>query len=261
MEINTVLHGDCLELMHGIPDGSIDMILCDLPYGSISISCEWDIVIPFEPLWEQYKRIIKQNGAIVLTASQPFTSALIMSNLDMFGYELIWDKKKGSNPLLSNRMPMKSHENIIVFYKDQPTYNPQFTIGKPYKAQKTAGTSSSNILVSYQKDTFQQKDNDGKRHPLSVMEHSMHCGSKIHPTQKPVELFEKLIMTYTNEGNLVLDNTAGSGTTAIACLNTKRNYILMEKEEKYFNMINDRIKEWKNTPRTMGASDNFFEFE
>ncbi len=237
--INTVLHGDCLEVMKDIPDKSIDMILCDLPYGTTA--CKWDTIIPFEPLWEQYKRIIKDNGAIVLTASQPFTSALVMSNPKMFKYEWIWDKGKGSNPLLSKKQPMKSHENILIFAQSQTVYNPQMTDGKPYNIPRTGGNRTNRIINAKDSNNFRQKTDPTKRFPTTIQKYSIHCGSKIHPTQKPVALFEYLIKTYTNEGDLVLDNCAGSGTTAIACINTKRNFILIEKEQEYINIIHKRL--------------------
>lgn len=237
--INTVIHGDCLEVMASIPDKSIDMILCDLPYGTTA--CKWDTIIPFEPLWEQYKRIIKDNGAIVLTASQPFTSALVMSNPGMFRYEWIWDKGKGSNPLLSKKQPMKSHENILVFSKSQTVYNPEMTEGKPYLIPKTGGNRTNSITNAKDRTGFQQKTDPTKRFPTTIQKYSIHCGSKIHPTQKPVALFEYLIKTYTNEGDLVLDNCAGSGTTGVACKNLNRNYILIEKEKEYIDIINERI--------------------
>jgi site-specific DNA-methyltransferase (adenine-specific) len=236
---NQVIQGDCLEVMKDIPDKSIDMILCDLPYGTTA--CKWDTIIPFEPLWEQYKRIIKDNGAIVLTASQPFTSALVMSNPKMFKYEWIWDKAKGSNPLLSKKQPMKSHENILVFSKSQTIYNPQMTDGKPYLIPKTGGNRTNSITNAKDSKDFQQKTDPTKRFPLTIQKYSIHCGSKIHPTQKPVDLFEYLIKTYTNEGDLVLDNAAGSGTTGVACRNTNRNYILIEKEPEYIEIINKRL--------------------
>lgn len=241
--MNKVLQGDCLELMKDIPDKSIDMILCDLPYGTTV--CKWDTIIPFEPLWEQYKRIIKDNGAIVLTASQPFTSALVMSNQKMFKYELIWDKKRGYEPQLANIRPQKSHENILIFCKSKTIYNPQKTpldkvdkrVGSGRRNNRLDGTGH-NILSSITSGEKVYKD----RFPLSIQFFSnANQKDKTHPTQKPVALFEYLIKTYTNEGNTVLDNCAGSGTTAIACINTNRNYILMEKEPEYIEIINKRL--------------------
>lgn len=233
--------GDCLEIMPNLETGSIDMILCDLPYGTTA--CKWDTIIPFDKLWEQYERIIKPNGAIVLFGSEPFSSYLRMSNIKNYRYDWIWNKNKGANPLLSNRMPMKSHETISIFYKKLPLYNPQFTEGKPYKAPRTGGTITNNFIKSNEKASFKQKDNNGKRHPLTIIDFSIHCGSKIHPTQKPVALFEYLIKTYTNKGDTVLDNCIGSGTTAVACGNLERNCIGIEKDETYYNSAVKRIND------------------
>ena len=188
-----------------IPDGSVDMILCDLPYGTTA--CKWDTIIPFEPLWEQYKRIIKDNGAIVLTASQPFTSALVMSNVKMFKYEWIWEKSKATGYLNSKIMPMVAHENVLVFGKGKIKYNPQKISGKPYnkgKAHRPTDVYGSQISVLV-------KNEDGTRYPRTVQYFiTAESQGRLHPTQKPVALFEYLIKTYTNEGDLVLDNCAGS---------------------------------------------------
>jgi site-specific DNA-methyltransferase (adenine-specific) len=239
IEMNKIIQGDCLEVMRDIRDKSIDMILCDLPYGTTA--CRWDTIIPFEPLWEQYKRIIKDNGAIVLTASQPFTSALVMSNIKMFKYDLIWDKKLATGFLNANRMQLRSHEEILVFYKNQPTYNPQKVIGK-INHSRGKNKCKTNNLYGYHKladDNFTEL-----KHPKSVLEFQKEHPSKtIHPTQKPVALFEYLIKTYTNEGDLVLDNCAGSFTTAIASENLKRNWICIEKEAEYCAIGEKRIKE------------------
>ena len=233
--------GDCLEVMKSIPDKSIDAIITDPPYGTTA--CKWDSVIDFSLMWEQLNRIIKPNGAIVLFGSEPFSSSLRMSNIKNYKYDWIWNKKKGANPLLSNRMPMKSHEVISVFYKKLPLYNPQFTKGKPYKAPKTGGTITNNFIKSNEKETFKQKDNDGKRHPLTIIDFSIHCGSKIHPTQKPIALMEYLIKTYTNENETVLDFTMGSGSTGVAAKNTNRNFIGIEQDDNYFKIAEQRIKE------------------
>lgn len=231
---NSVIQGDCLEVMKDIEDKSVDMILCDLPYGTTA--CSWDTIIPFEPLWEQYKRIIKDNGAIALTASQPFTSKLVMSNLDMFKYEWIWEKEQGTNFLLKKYYPLKSHENILIF-GNKIKYNPQAEKGKPF----LSGNGES--VGVYGKTIKKQVQNYGTRLPKTVIRINREVGK--HPTQKPVALFSYLIKTYTNEGDLVLDNCAGSGTTAIACINTNRNYILIEQEKKYINIINKRISDAK----------------
>lgn len=252
--INTIHKGDCLELMKLIPDGSIDMILCDLPYGTTA--CKWDVIIPFDPLWEQYKRIIKSNGAIVLTASQPFTSALVMSNPKMFRYCWVWNKGVGTNYLQANKQPLKYHEDVCIFYKSLPIYNPQKTAGKTWKKVTRSNNKEGS---TYQKDTRvigQVTIKDG-RMPKSIIDFSApNTAGRFHPTQKPIALFEYLIKTYTNEGQTVLDNCAGSGTTAIACLNTNRNYILMEKEEKYFEMIQNRINKWHSEREPIGLFKN-----
>ena len=245
--MNQVLHGDCLELMKFIPDKSIDMILCDLPYGTTA--CKWDTIIPFEPLWEQYKRIIKDNGAIVLTASQPFTSALVMSNVKMFKYSLIWDKLKGRQPYLAKIRPMKSHEDILIFSKSKEVYNPQMEQAEKKNMrdrEKNHNKGTKNSIWGEQKE-YKTKKDESLRFPQSVIKISGQSkeinNRRVHPTQKPVALFEYLIKTYTNEGDLVLDNCAGSGTTGVACKNTGRNYILMEKEKEYIDIINNRLSQ------------------
>ena len=237
-----ILLGDCLELMKDIPNGSIDMILCDLPYGTTA--CKWDTIIPFEPLWEQYKRIIKDNGAIVLTASQPFTSALVMSNVDWFRYELIWEKERPTNIMFMKKQIGKVHENILVFYKHQPTYNPLMT----KRDNPTIAVYGKDTKGGYSKTHKNQRlrysegYNRFVKYPRSVIKINRDTlKGSMHPTQKPVALFEYLIKTYTNEGDLVLDNCAGSGTTAIACLNTNRQFIVMEKEQKYYDIIFKRV--------------------
>ena len=235
MNIN-LLHGDCLELMKDIPDKSIDMILADLPYGTTA--CKWDSIIPFEPLWEQYKRIIKDNGAIVLTGNEPFSSHLRLSNLKNYRYDWKWDKVRGSNFATVKIRPFNSFEDIMVFYKKQPTYNPQMWEGKPYE-QKQGYVGEAKQTGLKRKAVVTKSD--GKRYPLSIIRFSKESG--LHPTQKPVALFEYLIKTYTNEGETVLDNCAGSFTTAVACDNTNRNWICIEKEEKYCNIGLTRIND------------------
>lgn len=233
---NATLHlGDCLEVMAGLPDASVDMILCDLPYGTTA--CKWDTVIPFEPLWEQYRRIAKRNAAIVLTASQPFTTALIASNMREFRYCWVWDKVRGSNFQHARRQPMKSHEDVCVFYRSQPTYNPQYWFGKPYATKERprargveglSGGGAANVCAATVSE-------DGRRYPLSIVKFSRD-GDRSHPTQKPVALMEYLIRTYTNEGETVLDNCMGSGTTGVACANTGRRFVGIEREPKYFDI-------------------------
>jgi site-specific DNA-methyltransferase (adenine-specific) len=228
-----LIQGDCLEKMKDIPDKSIDMILCDLPYGTTT--CKWDTIIPFEPLWEQYKKIIKDNGAIVLTASQPFTSALVMSNPDMFSCSWIWEKEQGTNFMVCKRQPMKVHEDILIFSNKQPVYNPIMTEGKPYISGKgTSGDVTGNVIKV-------QTINTGTRYPRSVVKINRETG--LHPTQKPVALFEYLIKTYTNESETVLDNCMGSGTTGVACKNLNRNFIGIEKDPEYFKIAEKRINE------------------
>jgi DNA modification methylase len=244
----TVFNGDCLDLTQQIPDGSVDMILCDLPYGTTA--CKWDSVIPFEPLWREYRRIIKRNGAIVLTASQPFTTALIGSNLQDFRYCWVWAKTVGSNPLLTQKQPFKKHEDVCVFYKKQPTYNPQMDAGKPYTdVARRSGLKAIHLDSPGAKKAI---DNKGTRYPSSVQEFSNGNNGNVHPTQKPVALMEYLIRTYTNEGETVLDNCMGSGTTGVACVNTGRNFIGIEKDEKYFVIARDRIA-YQEYLHAMGA--------
>lgn len=224
--------------MQGISDKSIDMILCDLPYGTTA--CKWDKIIPFEPLWEQYKRVIKDNGAIVLTAQTPFDKVLGVSGIDLLKYEWIWIKQQGTGFLNSKKMPLKATENILVFYKNVPTYNPQMRTGfKPYVAK--SGRGSNNYRE--QRSGVVTKS-DGERFPLNWIEVA-YDKDKLHPTQKPVALFEYFIKTYTNENETVLDNCSGSGTTAIACINTSRNYICIEKDKTYFDLSIERVNTHK----------------
>jgi len=227
-----LLHGDCLERMKEIPDKSIDMVLCDLPYGTTQ--CKWDTIIPFEPLWQQYNRIIKDNGAIVLTASQPFTTTLINSNIKHFRYSWTWEKEQGVNFLMAKKQPLKVHEDVCVFSKRQTVYNPQMSEGKPYISSK--GDSGE---VTGRVKKIQTK-NKGTRYPRSIIQFKRETG--LHPTQKPVALLEYLIKTYTLEGETVLDNCMGSGSTGVACVNTNRNFIGIEKDTKYFEIAKSRIE-------------------
>jgi site-specific DNA-methyltransferase (adenine-specific) len=237
--LNTIFNEDCLEGMKRIPDKSIDMILCDLPYGTTA--CKWDTIIPFEKLWDQYERIIKDNGAIVLTASQPFTSALIMSNPKLFKTEWIWEKDNPSNFVQAKNHPMKYHENILVFGKKKINYFPIMAdVGKPSNAggKNTPRTKKGGFLPNEVKNIGSNKTN--LRYPKSIQRFSKpkHNSKEglIHPTQKPVALFEYLIKTYTIERETVLDNCIGSGTTAIACINTNRNYIGFEMDKTYYDL-------------------------
>ncbi len=239
-----IIQGDCLEVMKDIPDKSIDMILCDLPYGTTA--CKWDTIIPFEPLWEQYKRIIKDNGAIVLFGAEPFSSFLRCSNIKDYKYDWIWIKEKGTGFAFSGKQPLRKCENISVFYAKQPFYNSEGEkLCKPYthtlpisKSDSSRGAGQHNInqdgTRKYATYTHAKKNN--------VLTFARESQTKsLHPTQKPVALFEYLIKTYTNEGDLVLDNCAGSGTTGVACKNLGRNFILIEKEPEYIEIIKKRL--------------------
>jgi hypothetical protein len=239
-----LLQGDCLELMKSLPSASADLILCDLPYGTTA--CAWDSVIPFDALWEQYRRIAKHNAPIVLTASQPFTTALIASNMREFRYTWVWEKEQGVNFLLAKKQPMKVHEDVCVFYRSQPTYNPQMTVGKPYVSGKG---DSGEVTGSV---TKVQTKNEGTRYPRSIQAIKRETG--LHPTQKPVALMEYLVRTYTNEGDTVLDNCMGSGTTGVACMNTGRRFIGMEMDAGYFATAQGRIALAAGIPQP--ANDN-----
>ena len=246
-----LLHGDCLELMKDIPDKSIDMILCDPPYETTS--CAWDIVIPFEQLWGGYNRIIKDNGAICLFGAEPFSSKLRMSNLSCYKYDWIWRKPRGTGHLNAKIQPLRDVENISVFYKKQCVYNPQFTKGEPYSASKGGKTSSvcesgQTTYGRFMNGAEYRNDNDGFRYPNQVIEFGVVERNTVHPTQKPIELLEYLIRTYTNEGETVLDNCMGSGSTGVACLNTNRNFIGMELDENYFHIAEERIKQAQINP-------------
>ena len=238
---------DCFDGMAQIDDKSIDMILCDLPYGTTQ--CSWDVVIPFEPLWSEYKRIIKDGGAIVLFGTQPFTSALIMSNLPMFKYELIYEKTQPSGHLNVHRMPMRYHENILVFYKHQPIYNPQKTYGHKRKQSKGQIVHKSDIGNGcYGAQEKGANYDSTERFPKSILRFSngLMKQKSVHHTQKPVELCEYLINTYTNVEDLVLDNCAGSCSTGIACHNTGRRFIGFEKDKEIFEKGNRRLADHKS---------------
>ena len=234
-----LLQGDCLELMKDIPDGSVDMILADLPYGTTRN--RWDSIIPLEPLWEQYERVIKDRGAIVLTAQTPFDKVLGVSNLELLRYEWIWDKKIATGFMNARKMPLKQHENILVFYKKLPTYNPQYTKGEPYTRKR----NGKGLGENYSSNTkITDGEYEGKRFPKSIIiESNADRTNRVHPTQKPVALFEYLIKTYTNEGETVLDNVMGSGTTGVACKSLNRNFIGIELDEEYFKIATERINE------------------
>ena len=240
IEVNKIYHGDCLEAMKDIPDGSIDMVLADPPYGTTA--CKWDSVINFGDMWTHLKRIVQDNSAIVLTASQPFTSALIASNFDMFRYCWVWDKKFAGNFVLAKKQPLKIHEDIVVFSIKGHRYYPN-TIKRREKikvGKNVSRSGSANLQTA--KPEFDNKVYDIKQ-PESIVEFSNRSDGQIrkHPTQKPVNLFEYLITTYTKKGDTVLDFTGGSGTTAVACRNTHRNFIVIEKEQKYVEIANKRL--------------------
>lgn len=244
--------GDCLERMREIPDGSVDMVLCDLPYQVTA--CAWDSQISIEPLWAHYRRVIKRNGAIILTATQPFTSMLIMSNLLWFKYEWIWEKARGTGHVHANNKPLRTHENILVFSpgttvhanqsRNRMTYNPQKIQGKEYRRLNVEGKNGSinHVPSKANKEiTGSISLYDGKRFPRSVQFFSNPTIGNVHPTQKPVPLFEYLIRTYTNPRGVVLDNCFGSGTTGVACANTGRRFIGIERDPHYFDIGRRRI--------------------
>ena len=251
-----ILLGDCLELMKDIPNGSIDMILCDLPYGTTDLG--WDCLLDMFKLWNEYNRITKPNAAIVLTASQPFTSKLIMSNIENFKYVWIWDKVNRFTGYGNvSFMPLKRHEDICVFVKQgKPTFNKQMEIGTPYVAKRTGKKPEV-----YGNGGLNPKNgiNNGTRNPTDIISIKADRKKEMgqHPTQKPVELMEYLIKTYSNEGDLILDNCAGSGTTAIACLNTNRQFIVMEKEQKYYDIILKRVGDFNKNfePQTLFGNE------
>jgi len=256
-----ILLGDCLELMKDIPNESIDMILCDLPYGTTE--CKWDTIIPFEPLWKQYERLIKPNGAIVLTATEPFASHLRLSKINKFKYDWIWDKKRTTGFGNANKQPLRQHETVCVFYTKQPTYNPQpyqKNVSKSFNGKRTVQKSEVYGRTGIDNDKMTDSEYGYPRSIITqipVMNNLTADKIGLHPTQKPIALFEYLIKTYTNENDLVLDNCAGSGTTAIACLNTNRQFIVMEKEQKYYDIILKRVGDFnKNSePQTLFGNE------
>lgn len=240
--LNNILHGDCLELMTELEDQSVDMILCDLPYG-VTARNRWDVVIPFPKLWGEYERIIKDNGAIVLTAIQPFAAQLIMSNPKLFRYEWIWEKTSPTGHLNAKKMPMRAHESVLVFYKKLPTYNPQKTKGHARKASSAAHKRNSKMSTNYRSYGLTSYDST-ERYPRSVQVFPTDKQKEaLHPTQKPIALLEYLIRTYTNEGDVVLDNCIGSGSTAVAACNTNRNFIGMELDKGYYEIATLRVQE------------------
>lgn len=233
---------DCLEGMKMIPDGSVDAVICDLPYGVLNSQSEggsWDAVIPFAPLWEQYRRVCKPNAAIVLFAQGMFTADLMQSNRKMWRYNLMWDKVRATGFLNARRMPLRSHEDICVFYEQQPVYNPQFTKGKPNHSRgKLEGDQTNRCYGKVNKPTDVFTED---KFPKSVIDIPNRIDGNFHPTQKPVDLLRYLVLTYTNEGDTVLDNCMGSGTTAIACIKEKRHFIGFELSKDYYDMACKRI--------------------
>ena len=234
--------GDCLECMSEIPDGSVDMILADPPYGTTA--CKWDSVIPFEPMWAQVKRVVKKNGAVVMTASQPFTSALVMSNVSWFKYQWVWEKNKATGHLNAKKRPLVAHEDVVVFCEGPTAYYPQGlkekdtpTVSKGDRGRKSLG-SSGDVYGLAARDAVQTHTG----YPRSVVPFGVDMKAEFHPTQKPVALMEYLIRTYTNEGEVVLDFTMGSGTTGVAAMNTGRRFIGIELDEGYFDIACDRIE-------------------
>lgn len=239
LNLDTVYLGDCLDVMQEIPDGSIDMICCDLPYETNH--CKWDTIIPFEPLWEQYNRVIKRNGAIVLTGQGLFSHKLVMSNEYTYRYSMVWKKTNPKGFLNANKMPLFIHEDIHIFYKRLPTFHPQYTIGKKYTARRPAGRGGDNYGYLGANNIIDKTT----RNPTTVVEISNSNYKSLHPTQKPLALLEYLIETYTNESDTVLDNCMGSGSTCVAAINTNRHYIGIEKEQRYFDIAQERIRQTK----------------
>ena len=231
------MQGDCLELMKTIPNKSIDAIICDLPYGTTA--CKWDSIIPFEPLWAQYKRIIKDKGNIVLFGAGLFAYKLALSNEKMFRYDIIWEKSKCGSPLTAKYMPLKKHEHILIFGQSAAKYNPQMFEGAPYKRKWTENKNNSMEYGIKGVET----NNTGTRHPITVVRFAQKWRrqDQIHPTQKPVDLLEYLVKTYTNQGDTVLDNCMGSGTTGVACKNLGRKFIGIEQDANYFEIASKRI--------------------
>jgi len=237
LEENKIHLGDCLDLMPSIPSKSIDMILCDLPYGTTA--CEWDSIIDMGRLWQEYERVIKDNGAIVLTANAKFTFLLGASNIKLLRYKWVWLKTRKTMFLQANKMPLRQHEDVLIFYKSLPTYNPQMQEGKPYTQKHSKKDNTSN--QTWNKDLNRTTTiNNGQYFPSDLLQIDEDALS-IHPTQKPVALFEYLIRTYTNENELILDNCSGSGTTAIACMNTNRRFICIERDETYHRKSLERL--------------------
>lgn len=252
MEVNKVYHGDCFDIFPSIEDKSVNLLFADLPYGTTK--CKWDSTLPLDKFWEEALRVVKDDGVILLFAQTPFDKVLGASNLPMLKYEWIWEKTQATGHLNAKKMPMKAHENILVFYKNLPTYNPQKTFGHERKVSSAKSRAACIERRNQKEDYLYNKEivesvegyDSTERYPRSVLKFSSDKQKlALHPTQKPVALVEYLIKTYTNPGDLVLDNVAGSGTTAVACKNLGRNYIAIEKEEKYYNIMLKRIESYE----------------
>ena len=242
---------DCIEIMKDIPDRSVDLILCDLPYGTTK--CSWDIIIPFDELWKQYKRIIKDNGAIVLFGQEPFSSLLRTSNLDMYRYDIYWEKERLTNIMQVKKRVGKTIETISVFYKNQPTYNPQMIKydGKP-RSNKVKNGKLGKLVDDNNDKSVKEYVDTGYRYPTQVWKFKRDTlTSNLHPTQKPVALLEELIKTFSNEGDTVLDNCMGSGSTGVASINTNRDFIGIELDENYFRIAKERIQSDSKTKETI----------
>ena len=237
---STFVNADCFDVFPFIEDKSIDAIICDLPYGMTKNN--WDSVLPIDKLWKEYNRIIKDNGAIILFGNQPFSSKLIVSNLKMFRYSLVWEKNKFSDFLNAKRKPMKTNEDILIFYKKQPTYNIQYWYGEPYKRWNTQEAVDKQTNYENHK-LYVSESKDGKRLPTTVLKFNR-VERPSHPTEKPVELLEWLIKSYTNEGDMVLDNTMGSGTCGLAAIKNNRKFIGIEKEKQYYDVAVRRASEY-----------------
>lgn len=235
-----LLKGNCLEIMKGIPNGSVDMILCDLPYGTTS--CKWDTVIPFDKLWEQYNRVVKDNGAIVLFGTEPFSSFLRVSNIKNYRYDIIWEKERVTNFFFVKKQIAKCHENISVFYRKQPTYNIQYQQREGKKSWNRSGGMMVNNLYNQVVKEKTRESNGDLRYPRSVQKFSIHNVGLLHPTQKPLGLLEFLVKTFTNKNELVLDNCMGSGSTGVACINTNRKFIGIELDDRYYEIAVNRLK-------------------
>lgn len=244
-----LIQGDCLEEMKEIKDGSIDMILCDLPYGTTA--CKWDVIIPFDKLWEQYERIIKYNGAIVLFGTRPFSSMMINSNLKLYKYDIIWEKTRSTDFMNSKNKICRRHEDILIFSKgvtanggkNMMKFNPQMEEGEPYKRIMKTDPRVNTQGIRKKSMAGIELNNTGTRYPSSILKFGNPNNKTVHPTQKPVALMEYLIKTYTNEGDLVLDNCMGSGTTGVACVNTNRDFIGIELDNEYFDIASNRIND------------------